>query len=165
MKLRSYEKSDFSAVSQWLQNEEQHAFWCAGKFSYPLSESEFDIVLAEMAQTNVGSSIIAVSDDGIPVGFFCFSRNPENNEGMLRFVVVDPNARGQGIGSQMIQLAVQDAFAKTGVDTIALNVFIQNAPAIRCYQKAGFAPRWIEENAIQFHGQPWHRYNMVIRNV
>ncbi len=55
---------------------------------------------------------------------------------------VDPEHRCQGIGSALMQQAEDWAKAR-GDGQIGLQVFQQNQPALRLYQKLGFEPAWI----------------------
>ena len=57
---------------------------------------------------------------------------------MLKFVIVDHRLRGQGIGGEMLRLAVRQIFDTTDAEAVHLNVFAENAAARRCYEKAGF---------------------------
>ena len=81
---------------------------------------------------------MATGQDGEPVGFFCYSVNSKDNEGFLKFVVVDDQKRGMGCGKEMLHLALRYAFCITGVERVRLNVFEENSAAKHCYEKVGF---------------------------
>ena len=56
----------------------------------------------------------------------------------LGFIYVDPCARGKNISSVLIESLMQWSKAQ-GVSEISLKVYAENAPAIRVYEKIGFA--------------------------
>lgn len=164
MRLRPFIRSrDFDLIRNWITDERAHAMWCANLIGYPLEEDNFDKVMAYAAEHFGDSPYVATEDDGKAVGFFCYSVNPATNEGMLKFVMVDPALRGRGIGQEMLRLAVRYAFEITGADAVQLNVFPENTRAVRCYEHAGFTERRTDPDAFVFGEETWGRRNMVIR--
>ena len=104
---------------------------------------------------------VAVSDDGSVQGFFCYSFNNETKEGVLKFVVVDPDVRGKGVAQKMLGLAVKQAFENPETERVQLNVFPENPRAMRCYKKAGFVERKLTPDAFAYKDETWGRCNMV----
>ena len=78
-------------------------------------------------------------------------------------MIVDPQLRGQGIGTGMIRAAVRDIFAKTDASAVQLMVFDANTAVGNCYRKAGFTERALTPEAFRFGDEAWGRCNMVIR--
>jgi len=164
MKLRPYIPGrDFSVIKNWIGDERTHAMWCAGHFRYPLEQENFEGVLTKITLERGETPLIAVMDDGREAGFFCYSINNETKEGMLKFVVVNPEFRGKGEAGEMLKLASQYAFEITGADAVHLNVFPENIRAKKCYQKAGFIERNVVENAFSYKEESWGRCNMIYR--
>ncbi len=65
----------------------------------------------------------------------------------LGFMYVEPDSRGQGI-NQLLMTALQ-AWAKTqGVCEFRLDVYADNAAAIRAYEKAGFIQHKLEMQLV-----------------
>ena len=63
--------------------------------------------------------------------------------GVLHDIIVDPAARGQGAGRQLLDATL--AFLKQrGVPRVVLSTAEQNAPAQHLFEKAGFRPTMIE---------------------
>ncbi len=60
------------------------------------------------------------------------------DEGEICFVNVQPNDRGKGIGTLLIQHALQYAFYVYGVKAVTLSVRNQNTQAGQLYQQLGF---------------------------
>ena len=139
MRLRPYiPEKDFEMIKDWITDPRTHALWCANRFDYPLCEKNFEEVLRDIRIRNGDNPFVAVGDDGEAVGFFCYSLHPETNEGLLKFVIVDPAVRGHGIGKAMLRLAVDYAFGISKADAVYLRVFRENIPAVKCYESVGF---------------------------
>ncbi len=164
MRIRPYmEFRDYEYVEKWIDTEKIHALWCAGLISYPMTRQSLHDLLEKNARDWTDSAYVATENDGTVVGFFCYSINTENNEGFLKFIVVDPEKRGRGYGRKMLELALQYAFYITGADLVQLNVFAENQAARRCYEKIGFTERSFTEYALSYHEVSWGRYNLVIK--
>lgn len=156
---------DFDEIKNWISDARTHAMWCANIFKYPLEKENFENALSDVASKFGDSPFVATTDDGKVVGFFCYSANLDANEGMLKFVMVDPLRRGKGFGKAMLRLAIEYAFKITKVDAVQLNVFSENAAAKKCYESVGFAERKTEANAFRFENEFWSRCNMAIRKT
>ena len=131
--------------------------------SFPLEKENFADVLSDMKDKWGDTAFLASTDDGDPAGFFCYSENKETNEGMLKFVVVNPECRGKGVAVEMLSLITEFAFTERNADAVQLNVFPENARARKCYLKAGFVERSTTEDAFEYKDETWGRCNMVIR--
>lgn len=154
---------DFDEIKNWISDERTHAMWCANIIKYPIEKEDFKNVMLEAAAKFGDSPYVATADDGKVVGFFCYSVNFGTNEGMLKFVMVDPARRGKGSGKAMLRLAVKYAFEITNADTVQLNVFAENERAKKCYESVGFAVRGTDVNAFAFKDELWGRCNMAIK--
>lgn len=164
MRLRPFIAcSDFDVIKNWILDERTHAMWCANLIAYPIEKENFASVMEEAATRFGDSPYVATTDDGNIVGFFCFSVNLDSNEGMLKFVMVDPEQRGKGLGKEMLQLAVEYAFNITKADAVHLNVFPENTRAKKCYESVGFVERHTDLNAFSFKDESWGRCNMIIK--
>ena len=164
MRLRPYiPEKDFEIIKDWITDPRTHALWCANRFDYPLCEKNFEEVLRDIRIRNGDNPFVAVGDDGEVVGFFCYSLHPETNEGLLKYVIVDPAVRGHGIGKAMLRLAVDYAFGISKADAVFLRVFAENILAVRCYESIGFTEEKTDRNAFTYQDESWGRTSMVIR--
>lgn len=147
MKLRKFEiDNDFESMKNWVTDERKHAMWCANLFKYPLSEEHMAETMTAVADRFGDVPYVALSDDDRVEGFFCYSFNNETKEGMLKFVIVDPDVRGKGVAQKMLRLAVKQAFESPEAERVQLNVFPENPIAVRCYEKAGFVERSFQDS-------------------
>ncbi len=78
--------------------------------------------------------VVAVRD-GVPVGLV--RGVPEDGCAWLHSLWVSPQARGQGLGSQLIA-AVEEWAARQGAVYARLEVVPDNAPAIALYRRLGY---------------------------
>ncbi|WP_026492949.1 GNAT family N-acetyltransferase [Butyrivibrio sp. XPD2002] len=163
MKIRLFDiDTDFDTIKDWVADGRTHAMWSANRMVYPLDRTNLQQVLAEMLDKFEDKPFVAVADDGSVVGFYCYSFNNDSKEGMLKFIVVDPQYRGKGIAEEMIRLALTDAFDNPDTDEVQLNVFSENVRVKKFYEKIGFKERRIVENAFAYKDESWNRCNMVI---
>lgn len=164
MKLRQYNpEKDFDTIKTWITDERTHAFWSANRFSYPLDRKNFENVLKEGNQSYGDIPFVATGDNDTAIGFFIYAYNQETKEGMLKFIVVDPECRGKGVAREMLRLAIEQAFADPDTQAVHLNVFPENTGAKRCYEKAGFTERKTTPGAFAYKDELWDRCNMVMK--
>ncbi len=164
MRLRPYIAcKDFDEIRNWITDERMHAMWCANLIQFPIEKDNLEKVMQEAAERFGDSPYVATSDKGELIGFFCYSVNVDSNEGMLKFVMNNPQYRGKGYGKEMLRLAVKYAFEITNVQAVHLNVFPENERAKKCYESVGFTERKTDLNAFAYKDESWGRCNMVIR--
>ena len=166
MRLRPFIMDrDYEEISSWIAEERAHALWCANRMPYPMNREGLASLLQGISSRSGESAYVATADDGKLAGFFCYGVNLATNEGMLKFVMVDPEQRGKGIGKAMLRLAVHYAFAITGADAVQLTVFTENPRARKCYEGVGFKARRTDPDAFRYGDESWGRCNMVIRKT
>lgn len=163
MRIRPYiPNKDYEYLSEWIDDERTHAFWCANLLPYPMTRKSFHDFLEINSINWTDSAYVATENSGQAVGFFCYSVNPEDNIGFLKFIIVDKTKRGKGYGKEILNLALQYAFQITGANTVQLNVFRENTFAKRCYEKVGFVERNIDTDVFSYQDELWSRCNMIV---
>lgn len=155
-------ENDFEIIKNWINDERTHAMWCANHFSFPLEKENFSSVLSYVADKFGDTPYLAMTGEESAAGFFCYSLNEETKEGMLKFVVINPELRGKGAAGEMLKAICGHAF-ENGAQLVQLNVFPENIRAKKCYLKAGFITRSITENAFSYKDESWGRCNMILR--
>lgn len=164
MKLRPYfGKYDYQYLVSWVNDRRVHALWCADLIPYPVTAEAIADILERDAREWGGHGYMVTGEKHVPIGFFSYSVNPEDNSGFLKFVILNPDLRGKGYGTRMIHCALAYAFDITGVDSVRINVFDVNMAARRCYEKAGFSLERTTEAAFCYEEESWDRYGLIIR--
>ncbi len=141
MILREYRKEDAEIICRWSDTEEAFYKWSADRYNkYPLYGKDIDDKYSLQTGSGRFFPLTAVDDDGNLLGHFIIRYPRENDDSTVRFgfVIINPEMRGKGCGREMIRLGVQYVKEKLHVPRIDLGVFVNNEPARRCYEAAGF---------------------------
>ena len=164
MDIRLFDlNKDFDIIKNWITDERTHMLWCANRIQYPMNKATFTDFLKEISDKFGDAPYVAVDDTDKAVGFYAYSVNTNTKEGMLKFVIVDPDKRGKGIAGEMLERTVATALADKNVQAVQLNVFSVNEPARKCYQKIGFVERNVTKEAVKYGSESWDRINMLIK--
>ena len=95
--------------------------------------------------------LLAVDDTGRLLGYHWTKVHPatstEQAMGEVYVLGVDPAAHGRGLG-RVLTLAGLRHLAERGLDTVLLYVESDNAPAVRVYEKLGFA---VHTSDVMYH--------------
>jgi RimJ/RimL family protein N-acetyltransferase len=73
----------------------------------------------------------------------------------LGHLIVDPQQRGHGLGTELTRLLLRHAFTRLGATQVTLVVFPENRPAVVCYRAAG----------MHESGSEWHYFPPYERHV
>lgn len=94
-----------------------------------IEDSEAEVVVAQINGNVIGSGS-AVIKEGNPYNKF-------TRYAFLGFMYVVPDHRGKAVNQMIIQKLVEWSHAR-GLKEIRLQVYSENAPAIKAYEKVGF---------------------------
>ena len=98
------------------------------KWRYPLTREQLEPEV---------DAIHSIYVDGAFAGIIQQVVRHEHSVHLGRFLI-DPDRRGQGLGPQALSLICRELLRDPDMDFISLNVYLDNAPARRCYEKCGF---------------------------
>jgi ribosomal protein S18 acetylase RimI-like enzyme len=96
-----------------------------------------------------GTYALIAERDGAPIGYAMVSLSRPSmtwtidHSANLETLAVLPEARGAGVGTQLVE-AVKDRMRAAGVTHLALGVVATNDAAIRFYRRHGFQPAFLE---------------------
>ncbi|GAL13328.1 acetyltransferase [Vibrio astriarenae] len=127
VKLREMAISDYPQVIQLWMNTE----------AMLLREADSQVNIERYLKRNPGLSFVAVQN-GQTVGAILVGT--DGRRGYVQHLAVDESKRGFGIGSQLIQCAI-DALSEVGIDKTHLFVANDNIGAQSLYSKLGWFPR------------------------
>jgi diamine N-acetyltransferase len=78
-----------------------------------------------------------------------------NRGATFGILIGEPDARGQGYGTEATRLMLDYAFTAQGLHSVQLNVFEYNLGGLRAYQKAGFKEVGRRRQAHFMGGRLW----------
>ena len=125
--------------TQWYNNF--HTLRTLGTTPVPLTleqdEKQHERLVANSA-TEISFTVYERSRSR-PIGNAgLFDVDYRNRTAELSLIIAEPEARGQGYGTETTQLVVDYAFTALGLHNVMLTVFEYNLAGIRVYIKAGF---------------------------
>lgn len=165
--LRPFKPCDADRVASWLTDEAMMHRWCANEFTkFPLTGDDLLAYYAEREKTDKVFAFVAYDESGLVGHVMMNFRDEEKTVLWLCFVVIDPAKRGKGLGKELISCATRYAYEFTGAKKVGLTVFRNNAPAIKCYESAGFVrvpPAPDAKPPLVIMGEVWEADNMEYR--
>jgi ribosomal protein S18 acetylase RimI-like enzyme len=125
--------------------EDETASWRSRRAWYErwLRDGEAFVLLAEREGEPVGYAVIHIQEgsyDTFPLG---------DHFAEIYSLSVMPDARGQGIGNQLLD-AIDERLAAMGITAVAVAAMVENEAALRLYERRGFVPR-----EILLYRLPW----------
>lgn len=86
----------------------------------------------------------------------------EQNNSMNFRILIGPQGRNKGLGTEATQLFIDYLFTATELDQITLSVYAFNPRARRVYEKVGFIVDSIDKNELEYDGEWIDSINMVL---
>lgn len=166
VELKYFERSDFNQLIEWIDSPEFLLQWGGPGFDYPLNDAQLEKYI-ENANNNNSEALIykAIdSDTGRTVGHISLGKIDRKNRSARvgKVLVGDKNARGKGIGRQMIREILKIAFDDLHLHRVSLGVFDFNVSAISCYEKAGFVKEGLLRDSRKNGDEYWSLWEMSI---
>ncbi len=140
MKLshREVEETDLATICGFPQSAEE-LFFLFPRASYPLTPAQ----LQEAVGQRVDSTVVLHRDE--VVGFANFHQVEAGSHCAIGNVVVAPQARGHGVGSDLIRHMSGLAFARHRAREVRISCFNRNVAGLLLYPRLGFQPYAVEE--------------------
>jgi ribosomal protein S18 acetylase RimI-like enzyme len=125
----------------------------------PPLEAARGVVLDSLRQER--STLVVAVDEGVVIGFATAEPATSSGVAEVRYVGVDPDHWGRGVGG-VVLARMADELAAAGFQAAQLLVYADNAPARRLYERTGWT--W-DEQEPSLHprtGKPEVRYNLSL---
>ena len=100
-----------------------------------IGASHVEVVVAELESEIIGSGYVRIEDSKV------YLKHPQH--AYLGFMYVKPEYRGKGVNKKVVD-ALKDWATKRGITEFRLDVYSENSPAIKAYEKIGFKKHLIE---------------------
>lgn len=153
--LREYQSEDFASIRSWV-NDAQVTRYLSTRFWAPQTTVDTQEFLSRMMQSshNAFNYVIADAQDGRYIGQLdMFRVDWRLRQGEIGMVIAGAEDRGRGYGTEALELLAAFAFNSLGLERIELEVHMENAAALRCYQKAGFTLEGVKRHAYYNDGR------------
>ena len=141
MKFRPYKPADAQTILSWVKDEETFRRWVTDRYPrYPISPAEMNEKYfdhnGDCPEPDNFYPMTACDKTGLLGHMILRFTAPETIR--FGFVIVDDSRRGEGIGRQMLGMAVKYAAEFLGAKKLTIGVLDNNPGALRCYLGAGF---------------------------
>ncbi len=156
--LQKFDKDDYDSLISWIDNEEMLIQIAGRQMAFPVTREQLDI---SQADPNRNAFSIINTETGKSIGH-CELYQMENSVKIDRVIIGDRSMKGKGLCPQLIGLLLDYGFNIMNQDLVELNVFNWNAPAIRCYEKAGLTKNLEKTMEFETNGEKWIAFNMSI---
>lgn len=106
-----------------------------------------ETIRESFAQHVLADGALLAREEGEVVGFVMFGPDDSGFErdlarGVVRNVYVDPEARGRGVGTALMD-AAEERLAEAGVEEVVLEAMADNEAALAFYRRRGYEPHRI----------------------
>ncbi len=158
LQLRAFDRTDFARLIRAIDTPRLLVQWGGPlQFRFPLTEAQ----LAEYLTLGEGEPprariFTALDERGQPVGHIELGFiDYKNAAAVVCRVLVLPEARRRGVCTPMIERLLETAFGEMSLRRVELRVYSFNTPAIRCYERAGFAREGLLRQAQRVGDELW----------
>ena len=135
--FRTAEERDIPRVCSFAQTE-QDLFFFFPAATWPLTHEQLRESIAKRSDSTV------IERDGQVVGFANFYLWETQGTCTIGNVIVDPEARGTGVGAALILHMIEIARSRHQAAEVTLSCFNSNVAGLLLYPKLGFVPFAIE---------------------
>ncbi len=148
--LREYKAEDIEDIRKWV-NDAETTKYLSTRFWPAQTMVDSEEFLARMLQSshNAYNFVIADVGDERYIGQLdMFRVDWRLRCGELGMVIASADDRGRGVGREALALMEDFAFQTLGLERLELEVHMDNVPARRCYEKAGFSLEGVKRHAF-----------------
>ena len=144
--LRPLTEADATAAYvSWLNDPETTRYMESGR-RVETVESIREYIRKYEGRTDALFLAIILNEGNVHVGNIKLEPiNWTHRHATLGIMIGAPEARGKGLGGEVILLTLAHAFRTMGLHRVDLGVTSDNLPGIRCYRKVGF----VEEGRLR----------------
>ncbi|MBN1459124.1 MAG: GNAT family N-acetyltransferase [Armatimonadetes bacterium] len=146
IRLEPLEAGDFPLIRPWIDPRVFRAF------REPVDDGQLERLLTRWENdrpTSLGYRIV-IAADSRTVGLVHAVIDWRNDLAHVQQIVVgDPALRNSGIGTASLLQLLAVCFGEIGLHRVQIFVDDDNAGAIACYKKAGFAPEGLMRDATK----------------
>jgi RimJ/RimL family protein N-acetyltransferase len=164
IELIPFTEADIDRLIGWIPSLESLLLWTASSFGYPLTREHLQGHLRDSAARGDRLIYKAVDvDRREAVGHIELGAlDPRNRSLRIGRVLLDPAARGRGLGGEMMRAALTRSFDEHRAHRVELGVFDVNPRAIACYERVGFRREGMRRDSFKAPEGYWSEITMSI---
>lgn len=156
MRLRETVPADLDVFLSWVTSEAHMVLWSGRTFTWPLDRGQLESYLHnDHRRYWTGLD----PESGNPIGHASLLIDDDAAMMRLGCILLDPAARGCGLGRELISAAVRTGFEITELPAMKLGVYAHNVSVRRVYESLGFRETG-RVRSTEVNGQPWHAVEM-----
>ncbi|PDY26579.1 GNAT family N-acetyltransferase [Bacillus thuringiensis] len=159
IKLKTFKKSDFKQLINWINSEEFLIQWSGNAFTFPLDEQQLEKYI-ESANTLAFKVVDEETSDVI--GHISLGQidNINKSARIGKVLVGNTKMRGRSIGKNMMKAVLHIAFDELKLHRVTLGVYDFNISAISCYEKIGFVKEGLLRESKRVGETYWNLWEM-----
>jgi RimJ/RimL family protein N-acetyltransferase len=166
IQLQPFTEADIDRLIGWITSAEFLLQWGGTGYTFPLDGKQIENHLTGASGESPRHLLFRAVDTetGRVVGHGeILAIDRVNRSAVLgRILVGAPEARGKGVGQQIVRQLVRVAFDELSLHRVSLRVYDFNKAAIRCYEKSGFKREGLQRDVHKMGEQYWSVYTMSI---
>ncbi|PEB77405.1 GNAT family N-acetyltransferase [Bacillus thuringiensis] len=159
IKLKTFKKSDFKQLINWINSEEFLIQWSGNAFTFPIDEQQLEKYI-ESANTLAFKVVDEETSDVI--GHISLGQidNINKSARIGKVLVGNTKMRGRSIGKHMMKAVLHIAFDELKLHRVTLGVYDFNISAISCYEKIGFVKEGLLRESKRVGETYWNLWEM-----
>jgi len=134
LELRPFVAADDRWLISWVRSPDELLTFAGPSLKWPLNRTQLDAI---RLRTDTIAWTAVTPPATAPVGHIQLVLTDDPARGLLGRVIIAPAHRGQGLGRQLVEAALDAAVAR-GLRVVELKVRAYNEAAIRTYSNLGF---------------------------
>ena len=154
VRLRAKREEDAEMLSRWFCDLET-ARLADGGAPFPQSRDE---ALQRVKAHAEGEFAVETLDGRLLGDCGCYDVSKRNRCCQVGWMIGDPETRGKGYGTDMIQVLLKYLFCERNMERVMLTVFSYNDIGVRLYEKLGFVREGVLRDQVFTMGQHWDEY-------
>jgi RimJ/RimL family protein N-acetyltransferase len=159
IELRPFTGSDAGLILDWITTEEDMLLWSGPALGWPLAPER---LTAKASEPDRRSWTAIDARTGTAVGHASLLVDPRHRTGRLGRIVTAPAARGRGLGTRLVDAALDVAFDELRLHRVGLSVYSHNTTALRLYERLGFVREGVLRDVALVNGSWWSSVEMGI---
>ena len=162
LRLRPFARGDYDRLITSAESQDFLYQWAGPLFTYPLDRLQLErYLLTAIGDPPTHRIYTALDETGGPAGHIELANIDQvNRSANVARVLIFAGRRGQGLGRELLTLALAVGFDELKLHRISLYVFDFNTSAIAAYEHAGMTREGLLRDVRRVGDNFWSVYQM-----